>query len=63
MLPIGKKERKTIIFITRGPKVNLDCTYVPSAEVVAREMDGVLIIVPLSFGICEMEDVLFTLNE
>ena len=63
MLPIGKKERKTIIFITRGAKVNLDPAYVPSKEVVAREMDGVLIIVPLSFGICEMDDVLFTLNE
>jgi len=62
-LTIGKIVRSTIIFITRGPKVNLDAAYAPSEEVVAREMDGVLIIVPPAFGLAEMDDVLFSLNE
>jgi len=41
----------------------LDTIYSPSDHVVAREIDGVLIIVPLSSGVGDMEDDLFSLNE
>jgi hypothetical protein len=41
------------------PKVNLDAAYVPSEDVVAREIEGELIIVPLAAGIGDMEDELF----
>ena len=44
-------------------KVNLDSAYIPSEDVVAREIEGELIIVPLVAGIGDMEDELFTLNE
>jgi hypothetical protein len=35
----------------------------PSDEIVAREVEGELIIIPLASGIADMEDELFTLNE
>jgi len=44
-------------------KLNLGATYMPSGDVVAREIEGELIIVPLTSGIGDMEDELFTLNE
>lgn len=43
--------------------VDLDAAYVPSEDVVAREIEGELIIVPLVAGIGDMEDELFTVNE
>jgi len=43
--------------------VSLDTAYVPSEDIVAREIEGELIIVPLVAGIGNMEDELFTLNE
>jgi len=44
-------------------KVELDKAYIPSEEVVARVIEGELIIVPLTSGIGDMEDELFSLNE
>lgn len=44
-------------------EIELDRTYVPSKDVVAREIEGELIIVPITSGIGDMEDELFTLNE
>jgi hypothetical protein len=44
-------------------EVNLDAAYIPSDDIVAREIEGELIIVPLISGIGDMEDELFTLNE
>jgi hypothetical protein len=44
-------------------EVNLDASYVPSEDIVAREIEGELIIVPLVSGIGNMEDELFTLND
>ena len=44
-------------------KVHGSAVYVPSEDVVAREIEGELIIVPLVSGIADMEDELFTLNE
>lgn len=43
--------------------VDLNAVYVPSDEIVAREIEGELIIVPLAAGIGDMEDELFSLNE
>lgn len=41
----------------------LDAVYLPSEDVVAREIEGELIIVPLAAGIGDMEDELYSLNE
>ena len=43
--------------------VRLDTRYSPSQDVVAREIEGEMIIVPLTAGIGDMEDELFTLND
>lgn len=43
--------------------IRLDAVYVPSDDIVAREIEGELIIVPLVAGIGDMEDELYTLNE
>jgi hypothetical protein len=43
--------------------VELDGRYGPSEDVVVREIEGELIIVPLVSGIGDMEDELYTLNE
>ena len=44
-------------------KLDLGTIYAPSEDVVAREIEGELIIVPLTSGIGDMDDDLFTLNE
>jgi len=41
--------------------LNSNCT--PSEAIVAREIEGALIINPLAAGIGDMEDELYTLNE
>jgi coenzyme PQQ biosynthesis protein PqqD len=43
--------------------INTDAVYGPSNDVVAREIEGEIIIVPLVSGLGDMEDELFTLNE
>jgi hypothetical protein len=43
--------------------IRLDAIYAPSEDVVAREIEGELIIVPLAAGIGDMEDELYTVNE
>ena len=43
--------------------LTLDSICMPSEDVVAREIEGELIIVPLAAGIGDMEDELYTLNE
>src|SRR5512136_2707415 len=45
------------------PEIRLDAIYAPSEDVVAREIEGELIIVPIASGIGDMEDELYTLNE
>jgi hypothetical protein len=42
--------------------MNRDSVYVVSDDVVAREIEGEIIIVPLVAGIGDLEDELFTLN-
>lgn len=44
-------------------KVRLDASYAPSEDIVSREIEGEILIVPLVSGIGDMEDELFTLNE
>lgn len=44
-------------------KVNFDAAYVPSDDLVCREIEGEVIIVPLVAGMGDMEEELFTLNE
>ena len=43
--------------------VSLQKVYIPSEDIVAREIEGEVIIVPLVSGIGDMEDELYTLNE
>ena len=43
--------------------VKLDGVYLPSEDIVAREIEGELIIVPLVSGIGDMEDELYSLND
>ena len=43
--------------------ISLDAAYLPSEDVVARDIEGELIIVPLVAGIGDMEDGLFSLND
>lgn len=43
-------------------EINLSAVYEPSDEVVARDIEGELIIVPLTAGIGDMEDEIYTLN-
>jgi hypothetical protein len=44
-------------------KVTLDSVCVPSENVVAREIEGEIIIVPLTAGIGDADDELYTLND
>jgi len=44
-------------------KLDPDATCLPSEDIVVREIEGELIIVPLVSGVGDMEDELFTLNE
>jgi hypothetical protein len=44
-------------------EVNLDDVYAPSDDVVAKEIEGEIIIVPLSADIGGMEDALYTMND
>lgn len=44
-------------------RVNLTNIYVPSDEVVAREIQGEFIIIPVTSGVGNLEDAIFTLNE
>lgn len=43
-------------------EARLDGIYGPSENIVVREIEGELIIVPLTSGIGDLEDELFTLN-
>ena len=42
--------------------ISFDAVYTPSEDIVARDIEGELIIVPLTAGFGDMEDTLFTLN-
>lgn len=44
-------------------EVRLDDAYAPSEDIVAREIEGEIVIIPLVSGIGDIEDELYTLNE
>jgi coenzyme PQQ biosynthesis protein PqqD len=44
-------------------KIDASKIFIPSEEIVSREIEGEFIIVPLVSGIAEFDDDLFTLNE
>ncbi len=44
-------------------KFDLDAVYAPSDDVVAREIEGEIILVPLLSGMGDLEDELYSLNE
>jgi hypothetical protein len=44
-------------------KLNLSAILAPSEDVVAREIEGEILIIPLAAGIADEEDELYTLNE
>lgn len=44
-------------------KISLDAIYQLSEDVVAREVQGEFLIIPITFGIGDLEDEIFTLNE
>lgn len=46
-----------------SPSVHVHVCPRPSADIVARVIDGQLIIVPLANGIGDLEDELYTLND
>jgi hypothetical protein len=43
--------------------VKLDGVYVPSEDIVVREIEGELIIVPLTANVADLESALFTVND
>ncbi len=44
-------------------KVDINVIYKPSEDVVAREVQGEFIIIPITSGVADMEDELFSLND
>jgi hypothetical protein len=46
-----------------GPNISRDAVYRPSDDLVVREIDGQLIIVPIATGIGDLEDELYALND
>ena len=44
-------------------EIRMEAAYIPSEDVVAREIEGELIIVPLAAGIGDTDDELYTMNE
>jgi hypothetical protein len=45
------------------PKISLNNIYKPSEDVVAREVAGEFIIIPIASGVGDLEDEIFSLNE
>ncbi len=43
-------------------QIDMSDIYAPSADVVAREIEGEMILVPIAAGIGDLEDELYTLN-
>ncbi|MBU4251819.1 MAG: PqqD family protein [Candidatus Omnitrophica bacterium] len=44
-------------------RMDLKSIYMPSEDVVARDVQGEFIIIPITNGIGDLEDEIFTLNE
>ncbi|MBN1998785.1 PqqD family protein [candidate division KSB1 bacterium] len=46
-----------------SPKINLDHIYCQSPDVVSREIEGTIVIIPITAGIGDLENELFSLND
>jgi hypothetical protein len=44
-------------------EIDLNSAYLPSEDLVARDIEGELIIIPLTSGIGDAEDEIYTMNE
>lgn len=44
-------------------KIEINAIYKPSEDVVAREVQGEFIIIPITSGVADVEDELFSLND
>ncbi len=44
-------------------KVKIEAVYAPSKDVVARDVHGEFIIIPITSGVGDLEDEIFSLNE
>lgn len=44
-------------------KISINKVYAPSEDVVAREVQGEFIIIPITSGVGDLEDEIFTLND
>jgi hypothetical protein len=49
--------------VALGLTVSRDAVYKPSDDLVVREIDGQLIIVPIGTGVGDLEDELYALND
>ncbi len=45
-----------------SPRINMKGIYIPSSDIVSREVEGEIIIVPIVSGVGDMEEGLFSLN-
>ena len=52
-----------MLFRSGVDPVRLDAVYAASGDVVAREIEGEIVIVPLVAGVGDADDELYTLNE
>ncbi|MCK9265929.1 PqqD family protein [bacterium] len=43
--------------------IDINSIYVPSENIVSREIEDTIVIIPLTSGVGDMEDELYTLNE
>jgi hypothetical protein len=48
---------------TRQPRIQINDVYQPSEKIIAREIEGAIIIVPIESGIVDIDDALYSLNE
>jgi len=46
-----------------GDVIKKDAVYAPSDGIVAREIEGEIVIVPLAAGVGDLEDELYTFND
>jgi hypothetical protein len=44
-------------------KVELDTVYIPSEDMLVKQIQGEFVIIPLRRGVADLEDVFFKLNE
>jgi len=49
--------------VTMETKIDLDSVYLPSEDVVARDVQGEFLIIPITSGVSESDEGIFSLNE